>query len=85
MVGGTIARDLAADPRIRVAVVDKDPRVLEKLSSERIEPMRSDLSDSQKVKTLAEECDLVVGAVPGFLGFRTLKAVLEAGKNYCDI
>jgi lysine 6-dehydrogenase len=86
MVGGTIARDLAADPRIKVTVVDKDPRALERLSGEeQIEPMRCDLSDSSRVKTLVKECDLVVGAVPGFLGFRTLKAVLETGKNYCDI
>lgn len=29
--------------------------------------------------------DLVVGAVPGFLGFATLKAVLEADKDIVDI
>ena len=70
MVGGTIARDLATDPHIKVAVVDKDPVVLEKLSGEGgIEPMRYDLSDSRKVKTLVKGYDLVVGAVPGFLGF----------------
>ena len=31
------------------------------------------------------EHDLVVGAVPGFMGFATLKAVLEADKDVVDI
>ena len=31
------------------------------------------------------DADLVIGAVPGFMGFATLQAILEAGKNVVDI
>lgn len=85
-VGGAIAKDLASDPGVKVTVADKDPKILTRLSAEAsIGTMRSDLSDPQKVKSLVKEHDLVVGAVPGFLGFRAMRAVLEAGKSYCDI
>jgi saccharopine dehydrogenase-like NADP-dependent oxidoreductase len=85
-VGGAIAKDLASDPDVKVTVADEDPKILTRLSAEAsIGTIRSDLSDPQKVKSLAKEHDLVVGAVPGFLGFRAMRAVLEAGKSYCDI
>lgn len=34
---------------------------------------------------MGAEFDLVIGAVPGFMGFKTLKTVIEAGKNIVDI
>jgi saccharopine dehydrogenase-like NADP-dependent oxidoreductase len=37
------------------------------------------------VKGAVADADLVVGAVPGFMGFATAKAVLEAGKTLVDI
>jgi len=86
MVGRVIARDLATDRHIKVSVVDKDPGVLARISSEApIDTIQADLSNPQRVETVVGECDLVIGAVPGFLGFQTLRAVLNAGKNYCDI
>ncbi len=32
-----------------------------------------------------KQYDLVINAVPGFLGFETLKAIIEAGMNVIDI
>ena len=37
------------------------------------------------VAAAVRDADLVIGAVPGFMGFATLKAVIEAGKNVVDI
>jgi saccharopine dehydrogenase-like NADP-dependent oxidoreductase len=86
MVGRVIAKDLAVDPCIEVSVVDKTPVALARLSSEKaIDIIQADLSNPQRVETLVGNCDLAIGAVPGFLGFQTLRAVLNAGKNYCDI
>ena len=34
---------------------------------------------------IVKEFDLVINAVPGFLGFNTLKSIIEAGKNVIDI
>jgi len=86
MVGRVIAKDLATDPQIKVSVVDKDPHALARISSETtVDIIQADLSNPDTVGTVVSECDLVVGAVPGFLGFQTLRAVLNANKNYCDI
>ncbi|MCK4718159.1 MAG: saccharopine dehydrogenase NADP-binding domain-containing protein, partial [Thermoplasmata archaeon] len=84
MVGGVIARDLSKDADIKVVVADKDPKVLAQISGP-IEPIEADLSDMERVKGIVRDYDLVVGAVPGFLGQRVLKAVIEAGKDYSDI
>src|SRR5664279_6451969 len=45
----------------------------------------ADLSNPEGVKAAVANADLVVGAVPGFMGFNTTKAVLEAGKSLVDI
>ena len=44
-----------------------------------IKTIKSDLSDSDNVKNIVANFDLVVGAVPGFMGYNTVKSVIEAG------
>ncbi len=44
-----------------------------------------DCSDSGAVTAAIADMDLVVCAVPGALGFRTLRTLIEAGKNVADI
>ncbi len=86
MVGGVIARDFAKEKDIEVTVADRDENALQRLEeSAPLHTIKADLSEPENVKEIAGNFDLVVGAVPGFLGFRTLKAVIEAGKNYADI
>ena len=43
------------------------------------------MSDTNKVRSIIKEYDLVLSAVPGFMGFQTLRAVIESGKNVVDI
>ena len=50
-----------------------------------IKTVIADLSKPEIIKNLVSEFDLVVGAVPGFMGRQTMKAVIEAGKNMVDI
>ena len=38
-----------------------------------------------QLKTLLNDCDIVLSAVPGFMGFNTLKEIIKAGKNVVDI
>ncbi len=45
----------------------------------------ADLSKAEKIQEVISGADLVIGAVPGFMGFETVKAVIEAGKNIVDI
>jgi len=84
-VGAAIARDLAAEPGFTVTAADRDPRALSALSAEGLEVVEADLADPARVRALAGDADLVVSAVPGSTGFRTLEAVIEAGRNVVDI
>ncbi len=81
-----MAVDLAAEPGFEVSVADVDAGALRRLRGERaIGTIEQDLSDSGRVKELVKDFDFVLIAVPGFMGFRTLKAVLEARRNVVDI
>ncbi len=83
MVGRVMALDLARD--FDVSAADLRPANLERLKGTPVKPIVADLSDAAAVGRVVEPFDLVVGAVPGSMGFATLKAVLEAGKNAVDI
>jgi saccharopine dehydrogenase-like NADP-dependent oxidoreductase len=86
MVGRAIARDLARNGEFEVGVVDNAEAVLAGLAGEAgIATERADLRDPANVARVVRNADLVVGAVPGFMGFATLAAVIEAGKNVVDI
>jgi saccharopine dehydrogenase-like NADP-dependent oxidoreductase len=85
MVGRAIAVDLART--FKVTAFDIDARNLELLKSlsANIDVVNTDLGAFAEYSKLLSTFDLVVSAVPGFLGFRALKAVIEAGKNVVDI
>ncbi|MBN2819079.1 MAG: saccharopine dehydrogenase NADP-binding domain-containing protein, partial [Bacteroidales bacterium] len=84
LVGSVIARDLAENHS--VTSVDIDSKQLEKLKDiDKLEILQADLLDQSLVKKVIADSDLVVGAVPGFMGYKTMKAVIEAGKNMVDI
>ncbi|MGD0781492.1 MAG: saccharopine dehydrogenase C-terminal domain-containing protein [Candidatus Aminicenantales bacterium] len=86
LVGGPMAADLAADPLFEVTAVDANAEALARLAKIRgIRTLRADLSRPEDVRGLVAGFDLVLSAVPGFMGFRTLQAVLEADKNVVDI
>jgi saccharopine dehydrogenase-like NADP-dependent oxidoreductase len=46
---------------------------------------RADLADLGRVQALARAHDLVIGAAPGFMGVRVLRAVIEAKRPIVDI
>ena len=86
MVGGAIAKDLALDGGTEVTAVDLDGVLLEKLEGEsKVKGVRADLGDGKAIASLVAGYDLVISAVPGFMGFETLRRVIEAGKNIVDI
>lgn len=81
-----MALDLAADPRFEVSVADINAGALDNLAARaKITPLVQDLSMSDDVTRLVGNFDFVVSAVPGFMGFRTLEAVIAAGVNVVDI
>lgn len=86
LVGGPIALDLSKDSRFIVTVCDIDALTLEKLASNHsINTVQGDLSSERNIKEIIRNYDLVISAVPGFMGFSTLKAVIEQKKNIVDI
>lgn len=86
LVGGPMALDLAGDAGFEITAVDINPEVLSNLEKKRkINTIQCDLSDSGKVKSLVKDYDMVLSAVPGHMGFETLKTIIEAGKDVVDI
>src|SRR5262245_13212348 len=88
LVGSVMAADLANDPGMDVTVADKGAEALEaakRRAGGRIKTTQADLSDVAAVKRAVQPFDIVLGALASTIGFQTLLAVIEAGKNYCDI
>ncbi|MDH3271743.1 MAG: saccharopine dehydrogenase NADP-binding domain-containing protein [Gemmatimonadota bacterium] len=84
-VGSAIVRDLAAEDDYEVLIVDLDPVRVEELTEFGADGVVADLSKAQTVSKAVKDADLVVGAVPGFLGYRTVERVLGEGKPIVDI
>jgi lysine 6-dehydrogenase len=83
-VGGAIARDLAGE--FVVTVADRSQEALARLAgTDGIETLQVDLSNPEAVKRAVADQQIVVGAVPGFLGFSVVRAALEQGKDVVDI
>ncbi len=84
MVGKAIAIDLSKKHEVWAA--DIDQRSLDFLSSGYpIKTVGLNLMEEESIQSLVEGFDLVVSAVPGFMGFDTVKTVIEAGRNIVDI
>ena len=86
LVGGPMAMDLAGNGEFEVTSADRSPEALARLSGRPgITTIQADLADADLLKSLVKQHDLVISAVPGFMGFRTLERVIECGKNVVDI
>ena len=79
--------DLSKDPDFVVTSVDINRDALKSLKKKNrsIKTIPFDLSKAEKVRDLVRPYDLVISAVPGYMGFQTLKAVIEVKKNVVEI
>lgn len=82
MVGRAMAIDLAKEHL--VTCIDINPKNLT-LLPDGIATCVADLTDTPGYASLLQHCEMVVCAVPGFMGFKTLEAVIMQGKNVVDI
>lgn len=86
LVGSAIVRDLAQDTRFQVTAVDLNQQALDRLAlAVPVRTVQADVREAGRVVALAAASDLMVCAVPGYLGFSTLTKIIEAGKNVVDI
>jgi lysine 6-dehydrogenase len=85
MVGKAIALDLAND--YAVTSFDLNASNLEEVKRKNpaIQTVAADLSNFAEYENWFSPFDIVVTAVPGFMGYKTLQAVINAGKNVVDI
>ncbi|MCJ7801608.1 MAG: saccharopine dehydrogenase NADP-binding domain-containing protein, partial [Candidatus Marinimicrobia bacterium] len=84
LVGKAIILDLYKSYNILVADIDKN-NLSEFDNMTNIKTLVTDLSDNLNIREAIKDADLVIGAVPGFMGYNILKSVIEAGKNIVDI
>jgi len=86
LVGGPMAMDLAKNGEFEVTSADRSSEALSRLNGiAGITTVQADLDDAEELKSLVKQHDLVISAVPGFMGYRTMERIIECGKNAVDI
>ena len=85
MVGSAMAIDLAKNHSVTLA--DVNHNTLEKIQkkSGAITIVELDVTNQALLQQTIAPFDLVVCAVPGFLGYQTLSSIIEAAKDVVDI
>ncbi len=86
LVGGPMAIDLAKDAEFDITLADINNDSLDKIGvKNKISTIQKDLSDSKSIKEIVNDFDIVLNAMPGFMGYNTLKAIIESSKDVVDI
>ena len=83
LVGSAIAEDL--HKKHDITSLDPSQEKLNFMSSKGVKTILGDATDEKKLIQIISDYDLVIGAVPGFLGFQVCETVIKAGKNMVDI
>lgn len=86
LIGCAIVADLAQETGWQITAVDVDDRALARIKTKTpAQTIRANLAESGAVARVVKGADLVICAVPGFMGFETLRQIIQAGKNVVDI
>ena len=85
MVGRTIAVDLASSFEVTAFDVSENNLKLLNEKNPSIRTQQADLACFEQYQHWLSAFDIVVTAVPGFMGFAVLRAVINSGKNVADI
>ena len=85
MVGSAMAKDLSNNHN--VLLTDLNASVLEnvKNSFSSIEILQLDVTNDIELSNAVKDKDLVLSAVPGFLGYKTLEKIIRLKKDVVDI
>jgi lysine 6-dehydrogenase len=84
LVGSAIVKDLCND--YLVTAVDLSTENISQLKGlDNVKAVTADLSDSSILKDLVRNHDLVIGALPGSMGYKSVKDTIEAGIDMVDI
>ncbi len=85
MVGRAIALDLASSFKVTSFDVNAQSLQLLRERNSSIQTQLADLQQYDQYVNWLAPFDVVVAAVPGFMGFDTLRTVINCGKNVADI
>jgi saccharopine dehydrogenase-like NADP-dependent oxidoreductase len=83
LVGTAMALDLSGNHA--VTALDLNPARFDRLNKNGISVKQVDLSLPGEITRQVSGYDLVIGALPGHMGFRCLEEVIEAGTDMVDI
>jgi saccharopine dehydrogenase-like NADP-dependent oxidoreductase len=89
-IGSVATEDLAKTfSPIQVVVADKNEararEVAKKTGKDNVSWIQLDATDNSKLVNALKDCDLIMGFLPGKLGYRLTKACIEAGKDLVDV
>ncbi len=85
MVGSAMALDLAHDHHVTSADFSEASLERVKQRNPNVQTTVLDVTDHESFEAAIAEFDLVICAVPGFLGYETLKQIILSKKNVVDI
>lgn len=85
MVGSAMAIDLSMKHKVTLTDLNIERLNHVKNKCPELTISQLDVCDKTRLHSTISDFDLVVCAVPGFLGYETLKQIIEAGKNVVDI
>jgi saccharopine dehydrogenase-like NADP-dependent oxidoreductase len=85
MVGSTMAIDMAKKHSVTLTDFNQTALDNAKQRCPELKLQILDVTNKSDLQNTIQPFDLVICAVPGFLGFETLKAIIEAEKNVVDI
>ena len=85
MVGSAMATDMAQNHQVTLTDISRSVLDKVKLKDNDITTQQLDVTNTEVLQGIIKEYDLVICAVPGFLGFRTLRAIIEAEMDVIDI
>jgi len=83
LVGNAMARNLSKVHR--VAVIELDPDKISKLKQYDIATSNGNCLDKDQLNKFIADADLVIGALPGYLGYQVLEKVIRMKRNVVDI
>ncbi len=89
-IGSVIAKDLAKSlPSAKIVMADKDEKRAQeaaaKIGSKNASSMQLDIFRRPQLITTLKGFDLIIGALPGEIGYRVLEACVDAKVNMVDV
>jgi len=89
-IGSVAAEDMAKNnSSLEVTLADKDEKraktVTERIGRANVSSLNLDTSNKAKLVTTLREFDLVMGFLPGNLGYALMEACIEAKRNLVDV